>query len=225
VSRLRQALTAVTMAAVAAAGVLVIAAAGTVPAYASAPVPPARAHAVTITAHPTALAGRRTGPRAVLPCTERRGANIRPATCSAQDITCWITAPAPRAVSPHQNIDASAQVRCNHPVFSMGMQDFLVSRSRILDEDDAFAGNSADLSTSTEASRCLPATYTNNALANIYFPDGYSPSYGYIHHASDLVARASTCDPPVPPGGRCAVTTPSSPLQPAEIRPDLASCS
>jgi hypothetical protein len=202
-----------------AGGGLLIAATGTVPAYGAAPVPPGGAHTATISAHPRAWSGIGTGPRAVLPCAERRGADIRPAICSAQTITCRINAPAPQAVSPHQIIDASAQVHCDHPVFSMGMQEFLVNHSRILEEDDAFAGNSADMSTFTEFSRCLPATYTNTALANIYFPDGYSPPYGYIHQTNDFVA------PPAPPGGGCVITAPSSPMHPAAIRPDLISCS
>jgi len=214
------------MSAVAAGGGLLIAAAGAAPAYASAPAAaPHGAHKITLTAHPRAGIG----PHTILPCAEKPGAAIKPATCNPPTITCVIDAPAPGVLN---EMVAGAGVHCDHPVTDINMSESMfLNNSQILDEDGSEVEGEADTSTAVATPVCQAGTYTNAASAFITFPPGYVVTGGSnpIHASTDHVMSSSFC--PRPPGGGggggggCAIHAPSLAGHPAARHPHLIVCS
>ena len=228
-SRLRQALAAVTMTVTAAAGGLLIAVAGAVPAGASAPAHPAGEHSVTITAHHRAGG---IGPHDVLPCVARSDAAIKPASCGQQTISCVITVStlAIFGGSP-KVISANARTNCTAPVDQI-----------YLEEDLGFSGGgvleSLDKPTNTNYAStvitrsCVVGSYFNVAAANITFPAGYVLTGGTnpIHSSASITFHAGDCTPSTGGGGGgggggCAVHAPSPAGHQAGRRPHLISCS
>lgn len=232
-SRFRRALAATALAVGAAGAALLTATAGAAPAYAAAPAAPAGGHAVTVTVHATKQASGGTSPQVILPCAvpaPGSPSQIKPASCGAQTITCWITVSAPQ-VSPAQFVVASASVHCDNPVSSINLSDTLSLPNGVeVGEGQKFVVNQADTAAVALSASCQPVEYTNFGFAGITFPDGYTPTSGNLHQLETFTPTASACAPPPPPsgggggGGGCAITAPSSIAQPPAVRPRLISC-
>lgn len=236
-SRFRRALVATTMAAAAAGSGLLIAAAGAVPAYAAAPAARPASHTYTITAQPTKHAKHAKhaasgiGHHAILPCAEKPGAAIRPASCLPQQIICWITVQTPYIYN--YDFLAAAKVHCDSPVDHIGLEEDLIANSQyVIDSDYKAVDGLANVDTFVESFVCMGGTWTNHASATIDFPDGYTPTFGSVYGNADLNTTVSACTPPPPPsggggtgGGGCAIMAPSWSARPAGIRPHILSCS
>jgi hypothetical protein len=233
VSRFRRALAATALAVGAAGGALLTATAGAAPAYAAAGTAPAGGHAVTLTVHATKQASAGTSPQVILPCAVPASASpsqVKPASCGAQTITCWITVPAP-ALTSFRSVVAGASVHCDAPVSAIRLGESLYKNNggSISDDQDDVV-NEADAHTAVGGGACQPVPYDNFGFAGVDFPDGYTPTTGSLHHLETFTPTASACAPPPPPGGGggggggCAITAPSSTAQPLAVRPRLITC-
>src|ERR1044071_2171520 len=173
------------MALAASGGALLIAAVSAVPAWASAPSAPSApsgGHTITITAHPRAGGG--VGPRTILPCTEKPGTAIKPASCGDQTISCVITSGTPE-LTAGGHVAAGADVTCSSPVTSISLNEELLRSSATVDSDNDFQQNSALAVTAVQVV-CQPGIYTNAGEALITFPPGYVLTGGTnpIHQTS-----------------------------------------
>jgi hypothetical protein len=224
---MRRALAATTMAVAAAGSGLLIAAASAVPAYAAAPSAPHRGHTtrITFTAHPRAGAAHGIGSQDVLPCAEKPGAAMKPASCGQQTITCVISQASPMLM-PDNNILTSARVDCDSDVDQIDFNESLLKsggstrRTGQTVPDFNTAGGFIQLS-------CSPGTYTNTASATITFPAGYVITGGTnpIHITSPAVTiTCPTAGGGGGGGGGCAIHAPSLAGHLAGRHPDLISC-
>jgi hypothetical protein len=217
------------MAVAAAGGGFLIAAASAVPAYASAPVTPHKGHTITITAHPRAQAGG-IGPRTILPCVEKPGSSIKPASCGDQTISCVITANTPFVTTAIREVDATAIVDCTSPVSSISMQESVLWNGNVVGSDSTLT-QLKDGAATLAGAACQAGTWASTASAFITFPPGYVLTGGSnpIHQTSaSIFVSTGGCRPGGSGGGGgggCAVHAPSLASHLAGRHPDLISCS